>query len=97
MSDLSEYFSDKEKIKQLESQVVTLQKNAVTNRNDKYKYKLRVDKFISDGSISKNSLRIEKAKLLVSLIKSNVIELTVNQVSDICFIGSSSVYKLMRA
>ena len=97
MSDLSDYFSDKDRIKQLEDKIISLQKNSVTNRNDKYKYRLRVDKFLSSGGISKRALQIEKAKLLVSLIKSDVISLTAKQVSDICFIGTSSIYKLMRS
>ncbi len=36
MSDLSEYFSDKDRIKELEVEVAELKRKAIINKNDKY-------------------------------------------------------------
>lgn len=96
MTDIEEYFSDKDRIKELEKQVESLQKRAVINRNDKYKYKLRVERFFKCGGVSIERMPRERAIFLIKLVNEGLITLTIKQIAAVCFIGCGTIYKLSK-
>lgn len=83
MSDIGNYFSQQDKIRQLEERIDHLQKQVEVQRTLKYKAIASRDKAMM-GNVS-------RLNMILGLIMSGKLELTTREISELCFVTMKSV------